>query len=423
MRLRTLITVLITALASGFGLSARAAESPDAEDISIRFRSNKTVIESAVRPNADNLAALDAILNGPRAAKIKRIELVSSTSPNGPDAINKRLAHERAQTVMDYVNERYSSLPESVWQVTEVYDDWKPVENYFRRSKKAYRDEALQIVRGNASNKEELLQDLYAGEAWDDLINYCFPYQRTVKLHIVYEDDTAGQGGGQVTIGQQETRPSGQQGQEGGIVRYPRARKYTIYFDQAGHAIRYSMAGNEATLEDIKVLVQDLGRDSLIIEAFASPEGTLQGNYALSKRRGESVSKKLVEMGVPASKISIRAMGEDWVGLLDNAVADYDRDDRDEVLRVLGSSLSEETKKVALRKLDGGRSWQHLLKNEMPSLRRVTVYRFSPDETLTWLSDADLKIVDPNAITRPEAAESILNRKAPKRVTPSYIRN
>ena len=77
---------------------------------------------------------------------------------------------------MEYVTDRFSSLPESVWQVTEVYDDWKPVEDYFRRSKKSYRDEALQIVRGNAPNKEELLQDLYAGEAWDDLINYCDPY-------------------------------------------------------------------------------------------------------------------------------------------------------------------------------------------------------------------------------------------------------
>ena len=184
------IWILAAGLFSLAGVQAWAAD-PASDDVSFRYRSSKTEIEPAVRPNADNLTKLDQILSGPRAASIKRIELRASSSPNGSTYLNKKLAHERAQGVMDFVSSKYPSVPASVWQVVEVAEDWDGVESYLLRSRKAYKDEALQIVRGGAANREELLQDLYTGEAWDDLVKYCFPYLRTVKLHIVYEGDAA----------------------------------------------------------------------------------------------------------------------------------------------------------------------------------------------------------------------------------------
>ena len=380
---RKFIWTVLAGLFTLPGVQSLAADAAS-DDVSFRFRSSKTQIESAVRPNADNLAELDRILSGPRAASIVRIELRASSSPNGPTYLNKKLAHERAQGVMDYVNAKYPSLPASVWQVEEVAEDWDGVESYFQRSKKAYKEEALQIVRGGAANREELLQDLYTGEAWDDLVKYCFPYLRTVKLHIVY-----GSPAPLTEPSPDFTRPD----LGGGRSEPMQLVSNALYFERGGRTVKDSYMQNTSQWDKIRGGLADLGSDSVLVEAYASPEGTISGNNALTQRRVDAVKDKLSrELGIPASQITVRAMGEDWRGLRDNVAATYQGKDRDDVLRILDSSLSEEVKKSALRRLDGGRTWQHLLDNEMKTLRRVTVRRFSDNEEVRWSPRAGLQV-------------------------------
>ena len=380
---RKFIWTVLAGLFTLPGVQSLAADAAS-DDVSFRFRSSKTQIESAVRPNADNLAELDRILSGPRAASIVRIELRASSSPNGPTYLNKKLAHERAQGVMDYVNAKYPSLPASVWQVEEVAEDWDGVESYFQRSKKAYKEEALQIVRGGAANREELLQDLYTGEAWDDLVKYCFPYLRTVKLHIVY-----GSPAPLTEPSPDFTRPD----LGGGRSEPMQLVSNALYFERGGRTVKDSYMQNTSQWDKIRGGLADLGSDSVLVEAYASPEGTISGNNALTQRRVDAVKDKLSrELGIPASQITLRAMGEDWRGLRDNVAATYQGKDRDDVLRILDSSLSEEVKKSALRRLDGGRTWQHLLDNEMKTLRRVTVRRFSDNEEVRWSPRAGLQV-------------------------------
>ncbi len=380
---RKFIWTVLAGLFTLPGVQSLAADAAS-DDVSFRFRSSKTQIESAVRPNADNLAELDRILSGPRAASIVRIELRASSSPNGPTYLNKKLAHERAQGVMDYVNAKYPSLPASVWQVEEVAEDWDGVESYFQRSKKAYKEEALQIVRGGAANREELLQDLYTGEAWDDLVKYCFPYLRTVKLHIVY-----GSPAPLTEPSPDFTRPD----LSGGRSEPMQLVSNALYFERGGRTVKDSYMQNTSQWDKIRGGLADLGSDSVLVEAYASPEGTISGNNALTQRRVDAAKDKLSrELGIPASQITVRAMGEDWRGLRDNVAATYQGKDRDDVLRILDSSLSEEVKKSALRRLDGGRTWQHLLDNEMKTLRRVVVRRFSDNEEVRWSPRAGLQV-------------------------------
>ena len=391
MRHSAFISLLVTAVLSVIGLYDAAAAPVAGDDVSFRYRSGKTSVEPAVKPNADNLAKLDAILSGPQASHITRIELRAASSPNGPTYLNKHYAHARAQEVMDYVSSKYPSLPASVWQVEEVAEDWDGVISYLRRSKKDYKEEALQIVRGGAANREELLHDLYTGEAWDDLVNYCFPYLRTVKLHIVYDGEPeAGQV--QPTDQTQKTEITPGETDEGLIV-VPRV-EHSLLFARGSNALNLSYLDNAAQWEKIRELVTDLGTDSLLVESFASPEGTVSGNQALSRRRAESFKQMLSrQLGIPASQISIRPMGEDWDGFARNVRENYQGEDRDDVLRILGSSLSEETKKFALRRLDGGKTWQHLIDNEMKSLRRISVRRFSTDETIQWVPGSGMRVV------------------------------
>ena len=391
MRHQAFISLLVTAVLSVVGLYDVAAAPTDGDDVSFRYRSSKTSIESAVRPNADNLAKLDAILSGPQASHITRIELRAASSPNGPTYLNKMYAHARAQEVMDYVSSKYPSLPASVWQVEEVAEDWDGVISYLKRSKKDYKEEALKIVRAGAANREELLQDLYTGEAWDDLINYCFPYLRTVKLHFVYDGEPDA---GQVKPTDQTQQTEVTPGESGGEVTVVPKVENSLFFARSSNTLNLSYLDNAAEWEKIREVVQDLGADSLLVESFASPEGTVSGNQALSRHRAEAFKQMLSkQLGVPASQISIRPMGEDWDGFARNIRESYQGKDRDDVLRILGSSLSEEAKKYALRKLDGGKTWQHLIDNEMKSLRRVSVRRFSTDETIQWEPGSGLRVV------------------------------
>ncbi len=406
MGIRKYIWTLAAGLFSFAGVQAWGAD-PASDDVSFRYRSSKTEIESAVRPNADNLAKLDEILSGPRAASVTRIELRAASSPNGPTYLNKKLAHERAQGVIDFVSSKYPSVPASVWQVEEVAEDWNGVEAYFLRSKKAYKDEALQIVRGGAANREELLQDLYTGEAWDDLVKYCFPYLRTVKLHIVYDGEAPATQGSATQTPPDYTRPDfgGQTGQVLQLV------SNALYFERGGRVVKDSYMQNTSQWEKIRGGLADLGSDSVLVEAYASPEGTISGNNALTQRRVDAVKDMLSQkLGVPASQITLRAMGEDWRGLRDNVAATYQGKDRDEVLRILDSSLSEEVKKSALRRLDGGRTWQHLLDNEMKTLRRVTVRRFSDREEVRWSPREGLQVFLPDM----QSTSEQLNARSPE---------
>ena len=402
------IWILAAGLFSLAGVQAWAAD-PASDDVSFRYRSSKTEIEPAVRPNADNLTKLDQILSGPRAASIKRIELRASSSPNGSTYLNKKLAHERAQGVMDFVSSKYPSVPASVWQVVEVAEDWDGVESYLLRSRKAYKDEALQIVRGGAANREELLQDLYTGEAWDDLVKYCFPYLRTVKLHIVYEGDAATTQESGTQAPPDFSRPDWG-GEPGGQPM--QLVSNALYFERGSRVIKDSYMQNVSHWEKIRSGLADLGSDSVLVEAYASPEGTISGNNALTQRRVDAVKEMLSKkLGVPASQITVRAMGEDWRGLRDNVAASYQGRDRDEVLRILDSSLSEEVKKSALRRLDGGRTWQHLLDNEMKTLRRVTVRRFSDREEVRWSPREGLQVF---LLPDLQSTSDQLNTRAPQ---------
>jgi|SRR5688572_20642352 peptidoglycan-associated lipoprotein len=51
-------------------------------------------------------------------------------------------------------------------------------------------------------------------------------------------------------------------------------------------------------------------RELLVIEGYADPTGSRAYNIALSQRRAEAVNRKLVELGVPPSRIVIGTFGE-----------------------------------------------------------------------------------------------------------------
>ena len=387
MRSRLLFSILSLVLCLSAGTMRLNAANYHDDEFSFRFRISSVNVDPKVNPNGDNLSRLEEVLNGPKASSIERIELRASSSPEGPFFLNEQYAHERAEWVKNYITERVPSLPASVWQIEEIPEDWDGVADYLKKSTEDYKNEAMQIVRSKSSNRKELLQDLYTGEAWDDLNKYAFPWLRAVKIRIVYSET-----GAQPAQPERPERPvhpiqpvppvqpiEPDQPVRPGVYPFVYERIVTegtfpILFERSSSVLYQNFADNATQIARI-LQETAAGADSLALVAYASPEGTEAVNMAISKKRSAAVRDFLSKKtGIPVEKISVREVGEDWDGFSKAVTATYDGSDRNAVINTLiDSSLSNNAKESALKRLDSGRTWQSLINNQTKELRRVEV--------------------------------------------------
>ena len=115
--------------------------------------------------------------------------------------------------------------------------------------------------------------------------------------------------------------------------------------------------------------------DSIVIYSYSSPEGPYQLNKRLAANRGKTIKDYLIKH-LPVHRtlsdrfIIINPTAENWCGLRDLILSQYPYDNRDEVLAVLDNAdIDDERRKTLLKRLDGGKSWNYILKHLMPQLR------------------------------------------------------
>ena len=155
--------------------------------------------------------------------------------------------------------------------------------------------------------------------------------------------------------------------------------------------VREDYMDNAENLQTIKNYIRYSPRiDSMVIYSYASPEGSYSFNKYLAEKRGISAKKYILQQ-IPAERnfdeslIILKPDAENWIGLKEKVLSQYMRNDRDDVLRILDSDEEDERKKTLLKQLDGGRSWQYILKHIMPQLRYATwisVWERIPDDRL-----------------------------------------
>lgn len=138
------------------------------------------------------------------------------------------------------------------------------------------------------------------------------------------------------------------------------------------------MSNKEELLRIKKHLATSPRIDSITIYSYASPEGRYGFNKWLAVERGKTAKKYLLA-NIPKYRhwadfiIKISPTSENWEGLREEVLDSYKRSDRDKVLEILDKpGLSDDQRKRRLRSLNGGRSWQYILKTIMPKLRYAT---------------------------------------------------
>lgn len=195
MNMRQSLLILLFLL-SGY-LSAYAQHAADTTRVKIYFRQGYSTLEPSYRDNAANLQVLierlRAVERDP-SCRVRNIRIVSSASPEGSDAMNKRLSARRAERVRSFIVQR-ASLDNSLFEVRSLGVDWQGLIRLVEASDMPYRAEALDIlhhapewiVRNGVvvGGRKQQLGMLRGGRVWKYMEEHFFPELRSSTLDVV----------------------------------------------------------------------------------------------------------------------------------------------------------------------------------------------------------------------------------------------
>ena len=320
---------------AAFCLLAGCEISLSAESFQLAFKVGKSSIDTTYIYNARACARMYGSVSSLSDAKIT---VTSYSSPDGKVSRNHQLARLRAASVQDYITQINPSLASSI-DIIAVDEDWDGVKSYLKRSNKEWKKDALEIIDSSSDDKKALLQDLWVGEAWDDLLKNCFPSLRRVSVAVQMTDNQ------RVGISDNSSE---------------------IIFKQAGSRLPSNVL---SMLKDYA----NSGAETLYLNIKSSPEGTLDGNTLLSQKRAAAIEKALRQYGYSGS-VSVQFGGEDWNGLLEAVKASTDMSDKESVIDILSdTTLDRDSRKKALQALSYGKTWLRLMDTEMKSLRKAVI--------------------------------------------------
>lgn len=164
-----------------------------------------------------------------------------------------------------------------------------------------------------------------------------------------------------------------------------------IHFQQSKSLFNESVSGNSmfyGSLADLLEMAKrkDIEIVSVKLYGAASPEGGIDYNKGLSKRRADRIASYISEIGNGRIFPEVVAVGRDWSGLYDLAVADSELPSREATLDLLcrlampNDKESEDRMFAQLKVLDGGKPYRYMYGRLFPELRKagvkvVAVYR------------------------------------------------
>ena len=157
------------------------------------------------------------------------------------------------------------------------------------------------------------------------------------------------------------------------------AMRFRIFYPVGAVELHEDYMDNAYSLDRIRKYLEKSPKiDSITIYSYASPEGPYQLNKRLAAGRGKTVKEYLMKhlpphRQLPDSLLIIDPTAENWDGLRRLVQYQYTLADKDKVLAILSrTDISDERRKVLLKGLNRGKSWQYILKHLMPQLRYAT---------------------------------------------------
>ena len=161
--------------------------------------------------------------------------------------------------------------------------------------------------------------------------------------------------------------------------RYDTLASSTIHFRHDRAAIDSTYLDNQNSLAVIRTALEAIAAEdkesiaSIIIEGASSPIGHEVYNQRLSLRRAKKAEAFLRTIpGLENVDMMVVGKGEDWQTFTGDIKAKYARKNRQELLDILASDISNKEKKQKIQALDSdGTTWRHLVVNYMTGSRHV----------------------------------------------------
>ena len=305
-----------------------------------------TVVDSEYLKNSNALSAIAALLGGRDAEEVNSIEIVSTSSIEGPESVNKRYAALRGSALRDYIVNSYPALAGkiSVKSAGETWEDFrKAVESDPELSDEA-RSEILSVIVSDAAPdaKEAKLREM---PEWNHLFKDIFPGTRYARVETKFNEKPAEQ--------------SYTYTPEGIVVNY-RERETGVDKDYLR---------NEATLAAIEEMLK--GRDaeevdSIEITGYSSIEGSEADNARCAEQRAEALRDYIINKHPELEgKVKVKSEGEAWDDLRKAVEQDPNLSEksRREILSVIDSDDAADVKEAKLRER---KEWDRLKKDSFP---------------------------------------------------------
>ena len=159
-------------------------------------------------------------------------------------------------------------------------------------------------------------------------------------------------------------------------------KRYNIFFPINTSNVDSTFHKNSHTIRTIRQDIRNtfcadstlqFQTDSILIIATSSPDGSLEFNRNLARRRAESTSRLILELFPESAALNIKVqyVDEDWDGLRQILRADPDFPQRDVMLDIIESELTADAKEKALRNCKEG--WANLVSNHIYVLRNSSI--------------------------------------------------
>ena len=159
-------------------------------------------------------------------------------------------------------------------------------------------------------------------------------------------------------------------------------KRYNIFFPINTSNVDSTFHKNSHTIRTIRQDIRNtfcadstlqFETDSILIIATSSPDGSLEFNRNLARRRAESTSRLILELFPESAALNIKVqyVDEDWDGLRQILKSSQDFPQRHKMLRIIESSLSADDKEKYLRGCREG--WDYVISNHIYALRNASI--------------------------------------------------
>lgn len=152
--------------------------------------------------------------------------------------------------------------------------------------------------------------------------------------------------------------------------------KFKLFYLHDGIDIDENYLDNKNQIAHIRRYLANSPRiDSIVVYAWASPEGVYEKNVWLSEKRAQAAKRFILENAPESTALNeeniiLKPMHENWDGLLQAVEETYFRHDREKVLKILkDETIKNDTKKWRLKQLDKGYTYRYIIRHQMPHLR------------------------------------------------------